>query len=380
MITLDDVEAALRQAAAAVVPAASAGPRLTRAVIDRSRRYTSERSALAAPTDGDGDLAARALFFTVADVDKVMVPLAELAGAGALPVPAPGRPLVVLDLGAGCGALGLGLLRFLAARPGGASAVHLTMVDRDARALAIARAALATVAAAASIPLEIVVRVGDVGDARARAGTAPVDLVLCGSVLNELAEADRVGVITGGLDRLEPAGALVIIEPALQATARALHALRDHVVAHRLGHVFAPCTRAEAPCPMLTSADAWCHEERPNTLPERARQLATTTGLRDGELKFAYLVLRHRPANVGGTDQLRVIGRPRHEKGKIEVPVCGQDGATTVRLLRRHRGAGNSALDDARRGDVLALTPARASGDLGPDDEVRVQHVPGGAR
>ena len=32
------------------------------------------------------------------------------------------------------------------------------------------------------------------------------------------------------------------------------------------------------------------------------------------------------------------------------------------------------------RGDVLALTPARASGDLGPDDEVRVQHVPGGAR
>src|SRR5205814_231565 len=58
---------------------------LAAAVVDRSRRYTSERERLGAPEHPEGDLAARATFFTVADAMKVTVPLGELANRGAIP-------------------------------------------------------------------------------------------------------------------------------------------------------------------------------------------------------------------------------------------------------------------------------------------------------
>ena len=77
-----------------------ATPALTRAIVDRSTRYTSEREHLA--KSSVGDLAARAVFFTIADAMKVRIPLAELANRGALPAR---RPLRVVDLGAGCGAM-----------------------------------------------------------------------------------------------------------------------------------------------------------------------------------------------------------------------------------------------------------------------------------
>ena len=61
------------------------GAALVDAVVDRSRRYTSEREALAAPADRNSDLAARALFFTIADAAKPALPLLELARAGHQP-------------------------------------------------------------------------------------------------------------------------------------------------------------------------------------------------------------------------------------------------------------------------------------------------------
>ena len=47
-------------------------------MIERSLRYTSERQALAKGRDNDDDLAARAVFFSVADAPKLWQPLAEL--------------------------------------------------------------------------------------------------------------------------------------------------------------------------------------------------------------------------------------------------------------------------------------------------------------
>ena len=47
-------------------------------------------------------------------------------------------------------------------------------------------------------------------------------------------------------------------------------------------------------------------------------------------------------------------------------------GWVPVRLLRRHRGAGNRAVERAHRGDLLALDAANVDGriELGPDDVV----------
>src|SRR5205085_918049 len=163
-----------------------------------------DRDRLGAPASPIGDLAARALFFTIADAAKIRVPLAELAGRG-LDRCGGGR-VRVLDVGAGCGAMTLGLVAHLAAR------------------------------------------------AEAPAATASID----------------------------PAGAAIVIEPALRATARDLEAVRDELLARGGVHVFAPCTRQVATCPMLDDPRDWCHEERSLELPPRAFRIAINTGLRDG--------------------------------------------------------------------------------------------------
>src|SRR5216110_76318 len=112
---------------------------LNRAVIDRSKRYTSDREHLAKPADRTADLAARAAFFTIVDAMKIAIPLGELAGRGALPAR---RPLHVVDIGAGCGAMSLGIVATLATDATGEAAFEMTLIDRDVDALRIAAAAL----------------------------------------------------------------------------------------------------------------------------------------------------------------------------------------------------------------------------------------------
>src|SRR5215468_4782990 len=134
-----ELEGAVHAATRAALGDAALGTgALIRAIVDRSRRYTSERDRPAA--DRTADLAARAMFFTVADAMKLAVPLGELAGRGALPAV---RPLRIVDLGAGCGAMSLGAI---AALPAGV-AIDIVAIDRDAAALAIARAAVLDLAA-----------------------------------------------------------------------------------------------------------------------------------------------------------------------------------------------------------------------------------------
>lgn len=347
-------------------PALLGGAALTAAVIDRSRRYTSERDQLA---DGAGrtgpDLAARALFFTVADAGKLHVPLAELVGRG--PAGFLGGDLAVLDLGAGCGAMTLGLLTFLAAR-GAAGALAVTLVDRDAAALAIAADAIAAVASGLGVRCTITTAASDVG----APPRGPFDLVVAGSVVNEL--ADGAAAVERMIDALAPAGVAIVVEPALRTTTRALHGIRDGLIARDRAAVLAPCTRRAAPCPALADERDWCHDHRPVALPPRTRQLAHATGLRDGELKLAFLAVARPAAAPPPLDAWRVVDDPHATKGKLELTACGAPGWVPVRLLRRHRSAANRAAERARRGDVLAIARAPADGaiELGADDQVAV--------
>jgi ribosomal protein RSM22 (predicted rRNA methylase) len=365
------IEDALWDAARAhLPPEIVGGAGLTAAVVDRSRRYTSERERLSQPASAVGDLAARALFFTVVDAAKILVPLAELASQNLLPR---GDLVRIVDVGAGCGAMTLGALGALAGA--GVRRVDVAMIDRDRAALAIAADAVRRVAAGLGIACSVSVRAGDVVGAL-DAGRA--DLVLLGSVLNELPDDARLPLIASCLAALAPGGSVIAIEPALRTTARDLHVLRDRVLDGGLAHVFAPCTRRGAPCPMLADGRDWCHEERPVELPPRTSRIAHTTGLRDGAMKFAYLVLRHGPeplvASVGGSAAgaaERVVSQPLTSKGKHELYVCGDTGRIRLRLLRRSRTADNRVFERARRGDVLRVPiAALESGDVGAGDAV----------
>jgi len=362
------VEEALWQAARDRLPAAAlARGALRDAVIARSRVYTSERELLdEVPPSAAADLAARALFFTVADAAKPMFALAELAERGLLPARA---PLRVLDLGAGCGAMSLGVWAALR-EAGDTRRIEVVAVDRDAEALGI----FADAARILDPELAVEKRVAELAGLQAAPGT--VDLVVSGTTLNELAPADRQALVAAAVRAIGDDGAVLLIEPALRDTARALHELRDWVIDSGTAHVFAPCTRTRTPCPALADADDWCHEDRPTQLPPRAAAMSRDTGLRRYGLKLAYLTLLRRPAVQveadGALVPLRVVSQPRKLKGRFELIACGDGGRLPMRLLKRNRGAGNRAFERTARGDVLLC---RETGEVARADQVRLHAV-----
>src|SRR5262245_14072042 len=201
---LEEVVHAAARAALGDGPLATGA--LTRAIVDRSRRYTSERGRAA--SDAAGDLAARAMFFTIADAMKIAIPLGELARRGALPA---ARPLHIVDLGAGCGAMSLGAIAALstelratdvlatdppaADRDAPALAIDILAIDRDRAALAIARAAIGDLAARRGVAVRIDTRDDDVTRARLPAA----DLVALGTLLNELPTAAGVELVERAL-------------------------------------------------------------------------------------------------------------------------------------------------------------------------------------
>jgi ribosomal protein RSM22 (predicted rRNA methylase) len=327
-------------AARAELPAAALEPRVLAAAIDaRSHLYTAGRASLGAPLTGaagERDLAARAVFFTVADAMKVAIPIAELRGRGLLPP----SPLRVLDVGAGVGAMTFGVSAALPDR-----SCRVTAVDRDARALALLRRVTA------ALPVEVVTLTADV---TRPPPDGPFDLVVAGSVLNELPAGEHRPLLDRLLARVTDEGAVIVVEPALRDTARALHRLRDELIAAGAAHVFAPCTR-RGPCPALDDPRDWCHEDRPFAAPPRLASLMHRTGLRPGGLKFAYLTLRKRPEPLvaAAVPALRVVSGPLDQKGTIERIVCSDDGRRRLRVLKRDRSDDNRALGEARRGDVI---------------------------
>jgi SAM-dependent methyltransferase len=280
----------------------------------------------------------------------------------------PRRPGVVLDLGSGPGPLAF------AALDAGAGAV--TAADRAKAALAAAR----ELARLAGEPLGT--REWNVTHGRPldelTGGRAP-DLILMGHVLNELWTGDgqaekRVALLTQALGALAPGGSLVVVEPALRDTSRALLAVRDLLVA-RGATVRAPCL-FRGPCPALLKPSDWCHAERPIEAPPLVAQIGKAAGLRKEAVKMSYLVLA--PPGESWAEPpagrlFRIVSEPLAGKGRLRYMGCGPEGRMGLALQEKHVGQGNRSFEALRRGDVVGLTGAEPRGDglsLGPGSTV----------
>jgi SAM-dependent methyltransferase len=185
------------------------------------------------------------------------------------------------------------------------------------------------------------------------------DLVLAANVLVEQGFA------------FEKAGALIVIEPALRDTGRALLQLRDRLLGEGW-FALAPCLTQKA-CPALSSAKDWCTLEARWRPPRYFQQLADATGLRADEvLSFAAVVLsRAQPEPTRGV--WRVVGLAPPEKGKRRVWVCNDDGRIPAVLLDRDASEDNALFGDLRRGDLVQLGKVEPRGDglrLGKDSKV----------
>lgn len=338
------------------------GAALAEEVAHLSELYTRDRGAIHRSAV---ELAARLRFFLLRDLAKVDRPLAELGWAR--------RPVLrVLDLGAGLGTSTIGVSR-ACQRHGIAEGLDVVAVERAPRLLDVMKALTARLGSGAlagvSVPVTLATRELDLEHVTPASLGTGFDLVVIGLALNELfvQEPDPVEARARWLEALSgvlaPGGAIVVLEPALRETTRALMAVRDRLEAGARLTAIAPCT-ARGACPLLRRERDWCHADDDLVLPPSLAAIARGAGLRWEGLSYAYLTLaaeRREPS----TGEHRVVGGPVETKGRTEWHLCRTP--SLVRLGVLHRDEDETArLAPLRRGDRVVLTPEPA-----PDATVR---------
>lgn len=323
------------------------GEALAREVKLVSEIYTRERAGLHRTSV---ELAARLRFFLLRDLAKIERPLAELQLA-------PRDTLRVLDLGAGLGTSTLGISR-VSKKLGLARRLEVVAVEHAPRLVDV-MTHLCARAGEIATPITLETRELDLERTDPRTLGTGFDLVVVGLALNELFVeaadpiAARVAWCESAASCLADGGAMIVVEPALRTTTRALMQVRERLVAGGAVHVIAPCTSAGA-CPLLRRERDWCHADDPLALPEPLRDVARAAGLRFEGLSYAYLTLARRaPAP---TAAFRVVGGPIVEKGRTEWHLCHAPNLVRLSVLHRDRDE-TERLSVVGRGARLALTP-----------------------
>jgi SAM-dependent methyltransferase len=328
---------------------------LAQAVAALSRVYTRERGEIEGRASDAHAHAARAQFFLPRDLVKVLGPVRDLARIQRIPE---GPTLRVLDVGAGLGATSFGLARALKLHAPEVQKVKVLALERDTRALAFFSALANELATLTDefVPLEVEAKPLDITRSLPE-GT--FDVVLLGFVLNELYASEpaqsqiaaRAELLTKLAQKISPKGVIIVLEPALKPSTRALMAVRD-VLAEgaEKPFVLAPCIRTGA-CPMLEGERDWCHEELAFALPPALARVARAAGLRFEGLSYAELVL----GNVARKEHagVRVVSERLESKGKLELYGCGERGLTRFSLLSRDESTHNRAFSEAVRGEEL---------------------------
>lgn len=314
----------------------------------------------------DADLLlAYLLFFFPQTYIRTLFVLFELAEFRRVLLPPPSAaPVRVLDLGSGTGAAGLAVASWLSGQ--GAQSVEMLALDRSAQSLRLQQEILS--AGKAFWPgVSLRTQCGDL----LRPGVeGPWDVVVASFSLNEALEgrrdADAGQWLGRTLGQLAPGGFLLVVEPATQAAAGRLVALRDQVAASGSAQILGPCLHA-APCPMRGADGGWCHEVRRWQIPETLEILNRRLFRPIQFLKFSFLALARTRNLASAPDpwRVRLVAPMNSQKGAIRTFGCGADGQLRpfeiqTRGLSRAEVEGLLAVE---RGDILGWPRVRVLGD-----------------
>jgi ribosomal protein RSM22 (predicted rRNA methylase) len=209
----------------------------------------------------------------------------------------------VLDIGAGSGAASLAALEEY-------PAAAITLVDRDRALLEAARQWLPQARATAE-------------DVTRTPTLEPHDLVILAYSAGEMAPAP--------LKKLWQAArvALILVEPGTPRGFAVIRAARSELLAAG-AHMIAPCP-GEGVCPVRDPD--WCHfAARVERSSLHRRIKGADLGYEDE--KYSYVALAREPVAPAPS---RIVGRPRHHPGLIELDTCTPAGLTTIRATKRDR-------------------------------------------
>ncbi|MDH4084092.1 MAG: small ribosomal subunit Rsm22 family protein [Nitrospira sp.] len=360
--------------------------KIVQAIAELSRRFNRERSSLN-QTYLDNRLLSTAYlqYFLPVNLAKIQVLLTEL------PAPEVVEEFSVLDIGSGPGTGALAVLDWWYQRrvP---CAVSVTAIDRSTGALRQARQLWNGYCQAAGLG-EIDLQTVE-GDLERRAWVAPVskrapfDLMILANALNEVhVEASdqiiaRTAFVEEALSLLDAHGTMMIVEPALRETSRALHQVRDRLLQEKHCTIYSPCLH-ENNCPALVKPDDWCHEERAWEPPALIQEIDSEVGFIKDALKFSYLLLRKDGKTIVDRqpDVHRVVSELRELKGEKRAWLCNETGRSEIGRQDRLASPHNKAFDQWHRGAIVQIEKivhkerggkVSALGRIEPDAAVRI--------
>ncbi|MCS6303297.1 MAG: methyltransferase domain-containing protein [Nitrospira sp.] len=334
--------------------------RLARAVAELSRRFTKDRNHLSR-TYLDDDLlrAAYLQYFLPVNLAKIQLLLNEM------PTPEPVERFSVLDIGSGPGTGTLAALAWWHQQKL-LNALSVTAVDGSSGALRQARQLWDRYCRMAGIQeADLQTYVGNLERrewSEQVRQKGPFDLVILSNCLNEIhingmdpIEA-KTGLVVECLSLLTPAGTIMIVEPALRETSRALHQVRDRLLQEKRCTIYSPCLH-EGNCPALVKPDDWCHEERAWEPPVSIREIDEEVGFIKDALKFSYLLLRKDVKTIVDRkpDVYRVVSELRVMKGEKRAWLCNEQGRQEVGRQDRLASSHNEAFDQWHRGAIVQI-------------------------
>ena len=334
--------------------------RLAQLVSDLSRLFTKERTELSRSYLEDPTaLMAYLSYFVPVNLSKIQALLDEM------PTDQQQERFSVLDLGSGPGTGSLAVLDWWNSQKH-AGALSVVTVDSSPAALGQANQLWIRYCQMVGITTASFERYeGDLERAawltqvRPR---APFDIIILANSLNELYVgakdpiAARTNFVAEALSLLAPSGTMMILEPALRETSRALHHVRDRLLQEKQCTVFSPCLHEDS-CPALVNPYDWCHEERTWEPPPSIQEIDKEVGFIKDALKFSYLLLRKDGKTVveRSPDVYRVVSELRELKGEKRAWLCNEQGRHEVGRQDRLASSQNEAFDAWHRGAIVQI-------------------------
>lgn len=325
-----------------------------------SRFFTKEREFLSRAYMEDRLLRAAYLqYFLPVNLAKIQVLLGEM------PAPVMDDAFSVLDLGSGPGTGALAVLDWWHQQQL-SHGLSVTAVDGSSEALKQARQLWDRYCQATGL--------GDAnletyeGELERRLWLeqvkkrSPFDLIIIANSLNEI-YADgqdpiqmRADLVAEALSLLAPDGTMMIVEPALRETSRALHRVRDRLLQGKSCTVYSPCLHDNG-CPALVNPTDWCHEERAWEPPVVIQQIDAEVGFIKDALKFSYLLLRKDGKTIieRRPDVYRVVSELRDLKGEKRAWLCNEQGRQEIGRQDRLASPSNAAFDQWYRGAIVQI-------------------------
>lgn len=334
--------------------------RVAQAVADLSGLFTKDRKHITRTYIDDEFLgAAYVQYFLPVNLAKIKLLLDEM------PTPKPVERFSVLDIGSGPGTGTLAALDWWHQQKF-PNELSFIAVDSSARALRRARQLWDQYCRTAGIQKADLQTYKE--DLERRAWLEQVrqngtfDLIILANCLNELfVDADdptvaRTTFIDESLTLLASHGTMMIVEPALRETSRALHQVRDRLLQEKRCTIYSPCLH-EQNCPALAKTDDWCHEERTWEPPVIIQEIDEQVGFVKDALKFSYLLLRKDGKTIVERDSnvYRVVSELRHLKGEKRAWLCNEQGRLEVGRQDRLASPHNEAFDQWHRGAIVQV-------------------------